>query len=92
MAPQLGMGTFRIVNQTSGKKMWATSNGTSEERWAYEAPIAATSTLHFEMVNGQYLSREQFCQFLTSEGQDPANLTLRFHTIISGLDAEGNNC
>jgi len=92
MAPELGMGTFRIVNFTTGDLMWATSNGASEERWAYQAPINATALVSYQKVIDTYLSRNDFCQFLASEGQNPAALTLRFHQIRDGLDADGGGC
>ena len=47
MAPELGIGTFRIT-QASGDMMWATSNGSTEERWAYQAPIAASTAVQVQ--------------------------------------------
>jgi len=89
MAPQFGLGTFRI-DQTGFADAYAMSNGNDTEVWAlrigtfmkptYPSP---STDLHIEpilpappTVNGQAM-----CDFLPTIGENPAYFEIRVHSI-----------
>ncbi|MGQ0613727.1 MAG: hypothetical protein ACT4PV_08325 [Planctomycetaceae bacterium] len=93
MAPQLGMGTFRIY-RNNVPSLWATSdaNMSSTERWAYSknAGFVKDGDVLFCVKVGAYLDTdEKFCHFLTNvEGLNVNNLYVRSHSI-SAINCPG---
>ena len=89
MAPQIGIGTFRI--QQSGNDVgFAMSNGVDVEIWAlldpgWDKPTFPGPTVMIEVVPimaaPDPVNMSNFCAFLTSQGVDPAAYEIRYHSI-----------
>jgi len=89
MAPQLGMGTFRI-DQYSTADAYAMANGSDKEFWAlrlgswvkpqYPSPSVS---IHIEPILAapSPVNLAAFCAFLRYIGEDPAHFEIREHSI-----------
>ena len=89
MAPQLGMGTFRI-DQYSTADAYAMANGSDKEFWAlrlgswvkpqYPSPSVS---IHIEPILAapSTVNLAAFCAFLRYIGEDPAHFEIREHSI-----------
>ena len=91
MAPQLGMGTFRI-DQNGMADAYAMSNGNNREYWAlrhstfvrpsYPAPAASMDVMPI-LPAPSTVNLAALCAFLTGIGEDPAHFEIREHKIAT---------
>ena len=89
MAPQLGLGVFRI-DQTGLGDAYAMSNGNNKEIWALRMTTwmkpsfpATVADFHVEPIAPAppNVNMTAFCAFLTGIGEVPAHFEIREHKI-----------
>ena len=89
MAPQLGLGTFRI-DQTGYGDAYAISNGADREIWALRTGtfvppsfpgMASHMDIHPILPPPPVVNLAAMCAFLVGIGQNPAHYQIRDHTI-----------
>jgi len=95
MAPQLGMGTFRIDQLTppaagaahvladgNNDEVWALKIGVfTKPAWNGGAPVSSTICIIPVGALGFSASGDGMCQYLASIGEDPNDYEIRVHRI-----------
>jgi hypothetical protein len=88
MAPQLGMGTFRVSHSGWLPTQWdsyATANGADKETWALNkvgfmkpGTVNPQVTMYVQLVSPDY--NADICHYLEDLGLDPRQFEIWYHT------------